>query len=126
MARQPFKGVRGSYPVSHKNVNKYGGNTSSIIVEYDGEVLVLDAGTGIINLGNELNENSRNRKIVNIFLTHLHIDHIQGLPFFDFVVGLAFILMVDSLLAKIIQGHPKFLCFKFVPLFSGEVESGQT
>jgi ribonuclease BN (tRNA processing enzyme) len=60
-------------------MNRYGGNTSSVELLLDsGERLLLDAGTGIRNLGLGLTASPR----VNILLTHLHLDHIQGLMFF--------------------------------------------
>jgi ribonuclease BN (tRNA processing enzyme) len=77
-----FYGVRGSYPVSGKEVIKYGGNTSSILIETDDKPLVLDAGTGIISIGNLLQKKMPQLKKIDIFLTHYHIDHIQGIPFF--------------------------------------------
>ena len=78
-----FYGVRGSYPVPDKKVIKYGGNTASILIEADNESIILDAGTGIINIGKYLLKANPQRKKINLFLTHLHNDHIQGLPFFD-------------------------------------------
>ena len=78
-----FYGVRGSYPVPDKKVIKYGGNTASILIEADNESIILDAGTGIINIGKYLLTVNPQRKKINLFLTHLHNDHIQGLPFFD-------------------------------------------
>jgi ribonuclease BN (tRNA processing enzyme) len=78
-----FYGVRGSYPVPDKKVIKYGGNTASILIEAGNESIILDAGTGIINLGKYLLTANPQRKKINLFLTHLHNDHIQGLPFFD-------------------------------------------
>jgi ribonuclease BN (tRNA processing enzyme) len=78
-----FYGVRGSYPVPDKRVVKYGGNTASILVETHQQQVILDAGTGIINLGKYLLKTNRQPKKINLFLTHLHFDHIQGLPFFD-------------------------------------------
>lgn len=77
-----FYGVRGSYPVSAPKTVKYGGNTSSILFEAGDDVFIFDAGTGIINAGEYL-QKKKNIKNVNIFLTHLHIDHIMGLPFFN-------------------------------------------
>jgi ribonuclease BN (tRNA processing enzyme) len=59
---------------------RYGGNTSCLQVTLsDGTILALDAGTGIRNLGLRL---SRDETRINILLTHLHMDHIQGLMFF--------------------------------------------
>lgn len=78
-----FYGVRGSYPVPRRDAAKYGGNTASILVEKGDKVVILDAGTGIIQAGNYLKESKPQIKKVDVFLTHLHIDHIQGLPFFD-------------------------------------------
>ena len=79
-----FYGVRGSYPVvPNKNVSKYGGNTASILIERDDKVIILDAGTGIFNIGNYLKEIKPHIKKADLFLTHLHIDHIQGIPSFE-------------------------------------------
>jgi phosphoribosyl 1,2-cyclic phosphodiesterase len=73
-------GSRGSIAVSGRDNMRYGGNTAAIEVQgRDGTVLVLDAGTGIRPLGAALQ--ARNARI-DILLTHLHMDHIQGLGFF--------------------------------------------
>ncbi|MCD6015009.1 MAG: hypothetical protein K0R88_1093 [Solirubrobacterales bacterium] len=72
-------GARGSVPAPGPHMNRYGGNTSCVQVTLaDGDVLILDAGTGIRNLGVGLVGARR----INILLTHLHLDHIQGLMFF--------------------------------------------
>ncbi len=72
-------GARGSVPAPGPEMNRYGGNTSCVQVTLDsGEELILDAGTGIRTLGLSL----MNAPKVNILLTHLHLDHIQGLMFF--------------------------------------------
>jgi phosphoribosyl 1,2-cyclic phosphodiesterase len=74
-------GARGSVPAPGPEMNRYGGNTSCVEVTLaDGETLILDAGTGIRNLGVTL---AAALPKVNILLTHLHLDHIQGLMFFS-------------------------------------------
>src|ERR671910_23841 len=73
-------GARGSVPAPGPEMNRYGGNTSCVGVTFaDGDVLILDAGTGIRTLGVALAAGIPN---INILLTHLHLDHIQGLMFF--------------------------------------------
>jgi len=74
-------GCRGSVPTPGPETVHYGGNTSCVEVSLDdGAVLVLDAGTGIIQLGLELLERGVRR--VHLLLTHLHLDHLEGLRFF--------------------------------------------
>ena len=74
-------GARGSVPAPGPEMNRYGGNTSCVEVTLsDGEKLILDAGTGIRNLGVALAAAPTPK--INILLTHLHLDHIQGLMFF--------------------------------------------
>src|SRR3954449_1464451 len=73
-------GARGSIPSPGPETMRYGGNTSCLQVTLsDGTVVVLDAGTGIRNLGLTLADEVPR---INILLTHLHLDHIQGLMFF--------------------------------------------
>ena len=73
-------GARGSVPSPGPETTRYGGNTSCVQVTLsDGTIVVLDAGTGLRSLGLALNEEPAR---VNILLTHLHLDHIQGLMFF--------------------------------------------
>jgi len=72
-------GTRGSIAAPGPDTLRYGGNTSCIQVEGpDGTVLVLDAGSGIRRLGARL----VGAKRIDVLLTHLHMDHIQGLGFF--------------------------------------------
>ena len=74
-------GCRGSVPTPGAETVRYGGNTSCVEVALeDGTVLVLDAGTGIRQLGQELL--AREARRVNLLLTHLHLDHLEGLRFF--------------------------------------------
>lgn len=80
-----FWGVRGTYPVSGKKTVRFGGNTPCVEVRAGKNLIVLDAGTVIIGLGEELiNESQKNKKPVTaaILLSHLHRDHIQGFSFF--------------------------------------------
>ena len=77
-----FWGVRGSIPVSDPRCARYGGNTSCVEVRCGGSVLVFDAGTGLRPLGNALVGEGCGD--LDLFLTHTHIDHVVGLPFFAF------------------------------------------
>ncbi|CCE22088.1 MBL fold metallo-hydrolase [Methylotuvimicrobium alcaliphilum] len=76
-----FRGVRGSIPTPGPNTVKYGGNTTCIEIRTDsGELIILDAGTGIYSLSQQLDKGKP--VDAHIFITHTHWDHIQGLPFF--------------------------------------------
>lgn len=76
-------GVRGSIPVPGASTVRYGGNTSCIEVRAEGEIIVLDAGSGIRLLGIDLEKEFGERPInLTLLITHTHWDHIQGLPFF--------------------------------------------
>jgi phosphoribosyl 1,2-cyclic phosphodiesterase len=74
-------GCRGSVPTPGREMVWYGGNTSCVeLALEDGSSLVLDAGTGIRALGVELA--ARGTRRIHLFLTHLHLDHLEGLRFF--------------------------------------------
>jgi phosphoribosyl 1,2-cyclic phosphodiesterase len=77
-----FWGVRGSIPTPGKTTIRYGGNTPCIELQFaNGPHFILDAGTGIRELGKKMmDENSDQHSY--IFISHFHWDHIQGLPFF--------------------------------------------
>lgn len=86
-----FRGVRGSYPIANKDYLQYGGNTSCVEVNVGGHLIIIDAGTGLIDLGNELvqehiasGSDMYDRKPVEatLLLSHIHQDHIQGFTFF--------------------------------------------
>lgn len=80
MMRITIWGTRGSVPAPGPETARYGGNTSCVeVTDTDGMVLVLDAGTGLRRLGAALPKTLRR---VDILLTHLHMDHLQGLGFF--------------------------------------------
>jgi phosphoribosyl 1,2-cyclic phosphodiesterase len=74
-------GCRGSLPTPGPRTVHYGGNTSCVeILLADGTVLVLDAGTGIKELGSDLGRRGTRR--IHLLLTHMHLDHLEGLRFF--------------------------------------------
>jgi len=78
-----FRGVRGSTPSPARETVRYGGNTSCVVVRYGDELLILDAGTGIRSLGDDVARLFGARPInANLLISHTHWDHIQGLPFF--------------------------------------------
>ncbi len=76
-----FWGVRGSIACPGPETVRYGGNTACLEMRCGQIRLVFDAGTGIRRLGIEW-ERNRQRLRAHIFLSHLHFDHISGLPFF--------------------------------------------
>ena len=81
--RVTFWGVRGSVPTPGSDTVRYGGNTSCVEIRVNGEIIVLDAGTGIRALGAALSTEFNGKPAhVTLLLTHTHWDHIQGFPFF--------------------------------------------
>ncbi len=79
-----FHGVRGSTPCDDPELARYGGNTSCVAVEVEGQApIVFDLGTGLRNFGLDLLANGRHTDFHGtVLLSHLHWDHVQGLPFF--------------------------------------------
>jgi phosphoribosyl 1,2-cyclic phosphodiesterase len=75
-----FWGVRGSIASAGSRTSRFGGNTTCLEVDTPDGVFVFDAGTGIRGLGGRLQDRSIGQ--CRIFFTHIHWDHIQGLPFF--------------------------------------------
>ncbi|MFN0025984.1 MAG: MBL fold metallo-hydrolase [Acidimicrobiales bacterium] len=76
-----FFGVRGSTPCCSPHVSRYGGNTSSVVVEAPGcDPLLLDLGTGVRVYGETVPKGET--FVANALVSHLHWDHVQGLPFF--------------------------------------------
>ncbi|HEX4935865.1 MAG TPA: MBL fold metallo-hydrolase [Gemmatimonadaceae bacterium] len=84
-----FWGTRGSIPTPGAQTVRYGGNTPCTELRTDdGWLVILDAGTGIRELGRDLLQRSNGAPIQgDIFLTHAHWDHIQGIPFFAPIFG---------------------------------------
>ena len=84
--RIKFWGVRGSIPSPGPNTVKYGGNTLCLELRLQDQdrLIIIDAGSGIRELGDSLSsrKNAKDNLNTEIFLTHTHLDHILGLPFF--------------------------------------------
>ena len=80
-----FWGVRGSFPVPGPDTVRFGGNTPCVEVRANGHTIILDAGTGIVRLGNELLRHAGENKEpvrATLLFSHMHHDHTQGFPFF--------------------------------------------
>lgn len=78
-----FRGVRGSIPTPDRANLHFGGETACIEIEAEGRRIVLDAGSGIRQLGNEIVRGLGTSAVnEDILLSHFHWDHIQGLPYF--------------------------------------------
>ena len=78
-----FYGTRGSTPVCDRDYLEFGGNTTCIKITRDsGSISILDAGSGIRNLGKDLLKDGFDQPELFIGFTHFHWDHIQGFPFF--------------------------------------------
>ena len=96
-----YYGVRGSIPAPGSHTMKYGGNTLCVAVRNAGDLLVLDGGTGLRVLGNELMKTAfgRGRGEGVLLFSHFHWDHIQGFPFFvpAYIPGNSFTLYGPSI-----------------------------
>ena len=81
-----FRGTRGSYPVAKKNFLEFGGNTACVEIRCSKQLIILDAGGGIIDVGldevKKIPKFSFKPRLTTIFLSHIHQDHIQGLQFY--------------------------------------------
>ena len=78
-----FWGTRGSIPVPGKDTTIYGGNTTCLEITLEsGRVIIIDSGTGIRPLGEQL-IGDRAKVDIHLLITHIHWDHVWGFPFFD-------------------------------------------
>ncbi len=91
-------GTRGSLPNTASKCAVFGGATSCYHMELEDRHLILDAGSGIVELGARLVE-AKDQKPIDLFFTHFHYDHIMGLPFFAplFLDGWAIRIWATSL-----------------------------
>jgi phosphoribosyl 1,2-cyclic phosphodiesterase len=78
-----FYGTRGSIPVCERDFQEFGGNTTCVYLTLGSDrSVILDAGTGIRNLGKEMIASGYRQETMVIAFSHFHWDHIQGFPFF--------------------------------------------
>lgn len=116
--RLRFWGVRGSFATPGPHYLRYGGNTPAVeIVSDAGKRMLIDLGTGITEFGKELmaREFGEGRGVLPVILTHTHLDHIQGLPFFTplFIRGNSIRILgpelpgppLDQVLQNQLNGH---------------------
>ncbi len=109
-----FYGTRGSCPCAGDAYAHFGGNTSCVLIDDGGdEPLILDAGTGLRSLGADLAPGlaAEGRSLrANLLLTHLHYDHLLGLPFFSPLHDASSLLEIygpsqgERTLAEVIKG----------------------
>ena len=83
-----FWGCRGSFPTPDKDKMIYGGDTSCVEIKtFDNQLIILDMGSGLKNLGQKIVNDTTYPDQINIFLSHYHLDHIMGflmfVPLFD-------------------------------------------
>lgn len=137
--RVRFWGVRGTIPSPGPNTVKFGGNTACIdLFTSDQQVIILDAGTGIRALGQQLLKEHPHRIMGTLLFSHTHWDHIQGFPFFipAFVRNNRFVVIgqkkIDQQLEKVLAGQvvQPYLPFGYremqADLIVKEIQEGET
>ena len=79
-----FYGTRGSIPICDPGFQEFGGNTTCLKITFqdNNRVAIIDAGTGLRNLGRDLRAIGHQQEQLVLAFTHFHWDHIQGFPFF--------------------------------------------
>lgn len=136
-----FWGTRGSIATPGKDTVRYGGNTPCTELRLDsGELIILDAGTGIRNLGDHLCQDGEPIR-AHLLISHPHWDHIQGFPFFRpaFIAGNEVIVvggenerlsvrsMINDQMNKIyfpLHMNDLQASLKFIPIDEGEFQIG--
>jgi len=109
-------GSRGSIPVSGKEYLKYGGDTTCVEIRTkSGDVIIVDAGTGIRRLGNQLADEKCYD--LNFIFTHAHWDHLMGFPFFKPLFFKKFHIHMHRC-----PYHSKFVETILPPLFSSQIQ----
>lgn len=107
-------GVRGSFPSTDPATSYYGGNTSCVSAWEDGWLLVLDGGSGIARL--QMNHDLVHKRI-DILLSHLHLDHIQGLGFFKLLFDPAYEIHIWGPASSSTSLHSRLSRYLSPPLF---------
>lgn len=126
-----FWGVRGTVPCPGPTTVKYGGNSACIELRVgkDNRIIVIDAGSGIRDLGNSLvgNDLQNGPLEIMLFLTHTHWDHIMGFPFFTpiYIPGTRMkvygpVTFEDDPLVDVVGGQMKY---RYFPVNVGELVS---
>lgn len=124
-----FWGVRGSIPCPGPNTVKYGGNTSCLEIGFEEieRLIIIDAGSGIRELGNDIMKRDIVKKGIkaDILLTHTHWDHIMGFPFFTpiYIPGADLkvygpVTYEDETLAEAVGGQ---LTYRYFPVRQAEL-----
>jgi len=108
-----FWGVRGSVPMCSPQFAKYGGHTSCVSIESQGHLFILDAGTGMVDLGRWIQEKKYTQ--AHLLLSHFHYDHVLGFPFFGPVYDPNFSL---TILNGFQATNAKLKCFFTDSLFA--------
>jgi len=131
MMKVRFWGVRGSIPCPGESTWRYGGNSTCIELRLGGSdrLIIIDAGSGIRALGNDLlSQPSPGPIVAEIFLSHTHWDHIMGFPYFTpiYVPGSTLtvygpVTFEDEPLQEIVGGQMKY---RYFPVNMGELHSG--
>lgn len=91
-----FWGTRGSIPVPGRDTAVYGGNTTCLEITLNsGRTIIIDAGTGIRELGEQISK--RGQKVdIHLLITHIHWDHVMGFPFFGPIYDPASKITIDG------------------------------
>lgn len=131
MLKVKFWGVRGSIPVPGNKTNKYGGNGACLEICLDGSdrIIIIDAGSGIRELGSYIIENylPQGPLDIELFLSHTHWDHIMGFPYFTpiYIPGTKMkvygpVTFEDDPLETVVGGQMKY---RYFPVNVGELAS---
>ena len=119
-------GVRGTNSVAQPDFQKYGGETTSFLVEGErGEHLLIDAGTGVRSLGQRLDQTSTTRSVL-LLMTHYHLDHITGLASFAPLYSPHWSIQIASPVRegfRIEEVMPRLLDRPFWPIQIDDLES---